>query len=61
MVRGGKVLAPDGAHQLDQQHGHTHRHVKPVETSEHKKRRAINAGIERQAIQDVSLVILGSL
>ena len=61
MIRRSEMLPPDGPHQLDQQHGHTHRHMKPVETSQHEEGGTVNAGVQRQAIQRVGLVILGSL
>ena len=55
------MLSPHGADQLDQQHGHAHRHMETMEPGQHKKGGTINAGVQRQPIQHIRFIIFRCL
>ena len=61
MVSCGEVLSPHGADQLDQQHGHPHRYMEAMESSQHEKGGTINAGVQRQPKQHIRFVVFRCL
>ena len=61
VVGRGEVLSPHGSDQLDQQHGHAHRHMETMEACQHEKGGTIDAGVERQPEQHIRFIIFRRL
>ena len=57
----GEVLSPHRTDQLNQQHGHAHRHMETMKPGQHEKGGAIDTGVQRQSIQLVRFVIFSRL
>ena len=55
------MLFANRANQLDQQHGHTHGHVEPVEPGQHEEGRTVDTRVQRQTKQLIRLVIFRRL